>query len=170
VQPENSLGPGIVEHAFLYHNAGAAGVAFLAGLEHQFYGAFPLVFQLIQYFGGAQEHRGMHIMAAGMHDAIVLRLIINLVFFFNGEGVHIGPEGNGTLAGIIAFDKPYHAGSSHYFKGDTHAGQLLLNEGGGIEFLVTEFRVGMEMTTDSDKIGGILFGQLPDLVPEHKLD
>ena len=82
-----------------------------------------------QHFGCAQETGGVRIVAAGMHptwDAAGMRT----VDFLDGQGVHVGPEGNPPRTGIATWNFGDDAGGTALCTptggvGDAHVGQSL---------------------------------------------
>ena len=72
---------------------GAAHGAFFGGLENEFDGAF--IFFPAYYFCGSEEHGGVDVVAAGVHDTFGVGGEGDAGFFFYGEGVHIGTEDDG---------------------------------------------------------------------------
>src|ERR1700761_3530226 len=68
MQSENGLWRWGLQHPFLDHQPRSRRILFLPRLEDQLDRPFPLVFKLIQSPGRSQQHRGMDIMPAGMHD------------------------------------------------------------------------------------------------------
>ena len=69
MQREGGLGLGRgVDQAVLDHQPGA-GIALLAGLEHELDGAGELVAMPMQQVHRLHQHRGVRVMAAGMHPS-----------------------------------------------------------------------------------------------------
>ena len=77
VHAEDAVAGEAVEQAVLDHRLGAAA-ALLGRLEDEMHGAVEVA-RLGEVAGGAQQHRGVAVVAAGMHAARVLRAV--------GEGV-----------------------------------------------------------------------------------
>src|SRR5258707_352109 len=77
----------------------------------------------------------MHVMPTGMHDARVGRFIGYIVFFFNGQGIHIGPEQDRFFFRIFS---PYQCNDAGFYvpagKSNACLRQLLLYEFGSFKF------------------------------------
>ena len=63
----------------------------LCRLEHQLYGSGKLLFMGFQKLRGAKKHGGVHIMAAGVHEAVPAGKFLT-AFLRDGQGIHIRPE------------------------------------------------------------------------------
>ncbi len=89
----------LVQDAELDHEFGAAhgsgGQTFFGGLQDKPKTAGQVFPELGEQFGGAQGDGQVKIVAAGMHDAGVLGGPGFVRRFRDGQGVHIGPPGNG---------------------------------------------------------------------------
>ena len=79
-----------LEQSVVDHHLGAAGQLF-GGLEDEADGAVELA-RLGQVLGGAKQHRGVPIVAAGMHLAVVARAVRHLVRLKQGKRVHVGAQ------------------------------------------------------------------------------
>ena len=76
VLAHNRIHPGILQNPVGDHSFGAAvGGIFLRGLKNQLHTSPEGVFQLRQHHGRAQQHGGMGIVAAGVHNTGILRLV-----------------------------------------------------------------------------------------------
>jgi len=81
-----------LEQPLLYHDA-AAAIALFAGLEDEMDG--PLEFaRRGEIARGAQQHRRMPVMAAAMHQAVMLRAVRKFVQLLHRQAVHVGSEPN----------------------------------------------------------------------------
>ena len=74
VDGEDRVAGEFLEQPVLDHLARAAA-AFLGRLEDEVHGALEVAL-LAQHLGGAQQHRGVAVMAAGMHAAGILRAVL----------------------------------------------------------------------------------------------
>src|SRR5216683_939701 len=79
-----------VEDALFDHQPRAAFI-FLGRLEDEMDGAGEVA-RLGEVFGGAEQHRGVAVMAAGMHPAMMLRGVRETGFLLDRQGVHIGAQ------------------------------------------------------------------------------
>lgn len=102
MEGEAHLGTGVFQYPAGQHGLGS-GEALLVRLKHQLHGALQFALVVPEQSGGAQKHGGMHIVAAGVHIAVV-RLKGQVRFVTHPQGVHIGPEQD-TFAGILSRDR-----------------------------------------------------------------
>lgn len=84
--------PESIEHALAHHHLATAAVLFRR-LEDQRHTAAEAT-RLGQVFRGPEQHRGMAVMAAGMHDARHGRSMGNPGFLSDRQSVHIGTQPN----------------------------------------------------------------------------
>ena len=77
VDREDRVAGEFLEQAVLDHRP-AAAAALLGRLEDEVHGAVEVAL-LAQDLGGAQQHRRVAVMAAGMHAAVVLRAMLEIV-------------------------------------------------------------------------------------------
>ena len=61
----------------------------------------------------------MHIVPASVHHTCMLRLVGNVILFYNGQCIHICPKGDNFLTGVFPFDESYHTRCGLYLKWDT---------------------------------------------------
>ncbi|MNN64232.1 hypothetical protein D3C81_1796630 [compost metagenome] len=71
---------------------------FFRRLEDEQDRACQLLPEGCQRFGGSQQHRGMGIMAAGMHNSRIHRFVRQLILLPNRQSIHIGPQQNDRTA------------------------------------------------------------------------
>ena len=57
----------------------------------------------------AQQHRGMPVMAAGVHLAVIHRAMVEFVAFLDVKRVHIGAQPDGAVR-ITALERAHDAG------------------------------------------------------------
>src|SRR5205823_5262531 len=107
-------------------------------------------------------------MPTGMHHAFVFRPVFHLILFLNGQCIHISAESYDLFPGIFSLDQANHAGLSHYIKRNSETVQLLLNEFRGFKFLVTQFRISMQMMPNLDKFISVLPCQCFDGLLQHE--
>ena len=98
VNHQGCVGSGIFQHAGGNHVL-AALENFLRRLEHEL--DHPVQFRFVgfQNFRRAQQHGGVHIMAAGVHPSVFAGEI-HVGFLGNGQGVHIRPKQYHFSAGL----------------------------------------------------------------------
>ena len=86
---------------------------FLRRLEDEANGAVEPAF-LSQDLRRTEQHRRVAVMAAGMHDARVLRAIGHVRLFGDAQGVHIGPKRDRPVA-IAALQRADDARAANTF-------------------------------------------------------
>ena len=94
VHAEDLLAGELVEQPVLHHRLGAAA-ALLGRLEDEMDGAVEVA-RRREILGGAQQHRGVAVMAAGMHAALVLAAVIERVVLVHRQGIHVGAQPDGA--------------------------------------------------------------------------
>ena len=93
MEPENGLH--VLEEPVFHHVPGPTGRGqFFRRLEQDPHTALDFFFPAEQPQDGFQQSGDMDIMAAGMHDARILRSVGKSGGFFHGKGINIGPEGH----------------------------------------------------------------------------
>ena len=90
VHAEDRVAREPLEQPVLDHRLGAAD-ALLGGLEDEIHGAVEIA-RRGEVPGGAQQHRGVAVVAAGMHAALVRRAVIEGVRFLHRQRVHVGAQ------------------------------------------------------------------------------
>ena len=121
-------GPDIVAVEWLLgqHERGAAGVALLAGLEEG-QNRTPECGCGGELLHNPEEHGGMDVVSAGVHDAVVLRPPRDVVLFGNGQGVDVGAQHDGMFVVFGGFRPPdgcQHAGLGDSAVSDSEAGRV----------------------------------------------
>src|SRR5690606_36967654 len=97
----------------------STGVFLFTRLENQFYGTRPILLCFMEYPCRTKQAGSMHIMAAGVHDAIVFGTVTGIIFFVNRECIHVSSQGNDTITRLTAPDQTDYSGIRFYFTGDT---------------------------------------------------
>ncbi len=132
MKPEDGVEP--LERPLLDH-AAAAGLAFvvpalLARLKEQsdVAGELAAVGPGLEQGGRSQQHRGVGVVTAGVHDAGPFRVELGAVLLEDGERVHVGPQPH-RGAGGVALDVAHNAGlGDAAFEADTEVGQRRLHQ------------------------------------------
>ena len=143
VQAEHHVHREALEQPLLDHDPPAAFML-LRRLENEIHGAVEVA-QPAQRLGRAEKHCRMAVVAAGVHPAVVRRMVRKGIQFLQGQGVHVGAQadrapaaaagklGHHTGAGYPAMDLE---AESLEIIGDLLRGSLLV-EG--------QFRMGMDI-------------------------
>ena len=80
-------------HQPILEHGASAGAAFLGRLEDQHGGAVEIA-GLGQVLGGAEQHGGVAVMAAGMHLARHGRAMLEIGLLMDRQRVHVGAHGD----------------------------------------------------------------------------
>src|SRR5579859_3352627 len=111
---------------------------------------------LAQKSGDGQCDGSVPIVSAGMHLAIHLRTVVYLIRFVNGQGVHVGTNGQSFSTGLASFSaqQPYDSRLSdtglHF---QTKSAEPLGNDARGAYLLKGQFWMPMQVPTCCYKIG-----------------
>jgi hypothetical protein len=120
----------------LFHHHFAAAAAFLGRLEHDIGGAGEVA-RLREIARGAEQHRRMAVVAAGVHAALVLRLVREGVQLLHRQAVHVGAQRNAFPVGP-ALDHAHHTGLL----------QVGRHDGRGAALLEGELRMSVQVAPD----------------------
>ena len=100
--------------------------------------------------GRAQQHSGVRIVAAGVHHAGVLRFIRRVRFLQDGQGVHVGADGDGRPA--AGAHLAHHAGAPDAgFDVNAQLGERVGYKCGRSEFLEPKFGMGVDVAPQADE-------------------
>lgn len=139
--------------AALFHVVAGFRADFLGHLEEEFYGAGDLVLMGGEELCRAEEHGRVAVMAAGVHDARILRAVgLAGGGLLNGEGVDVCAE-HDRRAGIFAAEGADAAGDVREGL-HLHAGsaELLCDALRGADLLRAQLRVCVEPAAEVDDI------------------
>ena len=155
VHREHGIAREFVEQPLLHHDP-ATAEPLLAGLENEMHGAVEIA-RRGEIARRAEQHRGMPVMAAGMHLAVMRRAVRKLVHLLHRQAVHVGPEPD--RAQRVA--APYRADHARLGEAAMHLdapfGELYRDNIGGA--LLLEPDLGMRVDVAADR------GQLVEIVP-----
>ena len=99
--------------------------------------------------GGAEQHRGVPVMAAGMHLAGILRGMGEAVLLMDVQGVHIGAKPDGALSRPLADDRTDNARAADALADlDAPFAQLRGDDRGGAHLLEAGLRMRMDVAAD----------------------
>ena len=133
------------DQAVLDHRRGA-GAALLGRLENHHGGAGEIA-RLGEIFGGAEQHRGVAVMAAGVHLARHRRFVRQAGFFLERQRIHVGAQADDLVAGLAAADDADDAGAAD--AGDhlvaAEALELVGDRRRGAVHVVVQFRMGVNI-------------------------
>ena len=154
VQSENGVHRELLEQPLFNHPQGAAS-GLLGGLEDEMNRAVEIQPRPVfaEVAGGTEQHRGMPVVAAGVHPAGVDGTVSKIIFFHDRQRIHVGAQADGARAAALA-QSADNAGSG---QATVHfqpiGGQLTRYKIRRSLFHEGQFRVGMQLTPDSFDIG-----------------
>ena len=113
--------------------------------------------QIFPVFGhvacGAEQHRGVAVVSAGMHVPLVSRTVWAVILLQQGQRVHIGTQTDRTRT-VPPAQNADDAGSG---QSSVHlqsiAGQLASDQLGGPRLVESEFRVSVDVTPNRREFG-----------------
>jgi hypothetical protein len=116
------------------------------------------VARLRQVPGRGQQHGGVAVVAAGVHAAVVLRAVREVVLLLQRQRVQVGAQADGALAVAAA----QHADDAGAGDAGVHLeapfAQLVGHDLRGAVLLEAEFRVGMDVAAQRDEAGDVREG------------
>ena len=135
-------------------------IAFFVGLEEELYVAAKRIAVRRKNFGSAHQRRGMQIMPAGVHNARVFRGEGEAGFLLNRKCVDVGAKADG-LARLTAVKDAENARFGAGANFNAQLLQILFDERGGTLLAATEFRMGMNVAAEGNKLflQGFCFAQ-----------
>jgi hypothetical protein len=91
------------EQPFVDHRLRSAG-ALLRGLEHEDDRPRQLIAYAGEQVSGAGQEGDVHVVAAGVHDAVDLRRVVQPGQLLHGQRIHIAPQQHGRSGPAAAQD------------------------------------------------------------------
>jgi hypothetical protein len=144
VHAENGFDGIFLQYTLLDHQSRSA-LILLGGLEDEMDrpGEIPCFCEVL---GGAQQHRGMAVMTAGMHAAALLRDMREFILFLDVQSVHVGTQGDCTVTRHRSFEGADHTGSGDAaLDGYPEGLEALRDQLGGLVFLEGGFWMDMDL-------------------------
>ena len=152
VEPEDRLDARLVERAFLDHHLGAAH-GLLRRLEEELDGAGEVAAPLGEEARGAEQDRGVDVVAAGVHLARHLRAVGHVLAVLERQRVDVGAQRD-ARSRPGALDGAEHAGLRDAVAvGNAELVEQRLHARGGAVLLEAELGVAMEIAADLDQPG-----------------
>jgi hypothetical protein len=166
VHPIDRIDGEPLEQAFVDH-CGRSTLAFLGRLEDEVHRAREIRVPG-QIPCGAEQHRRVAVMTAGMHFARYRGLVGEPCPLFDVQGVHICPEGDGALTRLPALQGADDAGSGDADMSlDSPVLQLLGHERGGSNLFKPGLGMGVDVATDGDEFAFVGLDPGQDLIRHH---
>ena len=155
------------DQAVLHHGL-RAGAALLGRLEDHHRGAGEIA-RLGEVFGGSQQHRGVAVVAAGVHLAGHRRLIRQAGLLLERQRIHVGAQPHhlaaGLATGLAAADDADDAGAAdagHHLVA-AEILELFRHRGGRAMHVVLQLRMHMHVAAP----GGDLVVQVGDAIDDR---
>ncbi len=151
MQAEHRLDRKALEQAILDHHRRPA-FRFLGRLEDE-HGDAVEIRVVGQVAGGAEQHGGMAVVAAGVHLALVFRVMREFVQFAQRQRVHVGAQANhaGRGAGAQHADHTGFGDAAMDFQ--AIAFQLAGHDVGRPVLVEGQFGMGMDVTAQGRQFG-----------------
>ena len=149
MQAHHRIDCGVVEHSFFDHRQRPGDL--FVGLEHEFDRSRDGVSVLRENLGGHQKHGHVGVMATGMHHARVLRLVVNIVFFVDRQGIHIRPQ-HQHRTGARSLQNGHHSGLGHAPRAQTEFLKIGFNHFGGTILFKAQLGILVEIPPQSDQL------------------
>ena len=109
-------------------------------------------------FGRCQQHRGVAVVPASVHLALVFAGVGEGVELLHGQGVDVGAQANAApaSAAVTPVHDAHHACGAHAaVNGDAPVGQLFGHHIGGAHFLKAKLRVCMNIFANGRDAGRV---------------
>ncbi len=159
VHAEQHVARKALEQAVGDHRLRAAQ-AFLGRLEDEVHRAVEVA-RLRQIARRAQQHRGVAVMTAGVHAALVLRAVVEAVGLVDRQRVHVGAQADRLVRAAVAKHADDTRASDAAVHLDAEALETLRDEVGGAVLLEAQFRVRVQVAPPGGEFG-MEFGDAGD--------
>jgi hypothetical protein len=141
-----------LEQSFPDHDL-AAAAAFLGGLEHEVRGAGEVA-GLREIARRPEQHRGVAIVAAGVHAARVSRAVLEGVAFLDRKAIHVGAKRDAFRAVLPARNDADHPGLGEPgMRFDAQLAQIVGDDPGCSLLLEGQFRMRVNVAPDAGQLG-----------------
>ena len=141
----------LCEQAVFEHHPGAA-LRFLGGLENEVDGAVESVG--VAVFGevarGAEQHRAVAVVAAGVHFPRLRRAVREIVLFRERQRVEVGAQADGARAAAFAQDSDDAGLGQSAMDFEAIGGELARDQVGAARFAEREFGMGVQVAAKRD--------------------
>jgi hypothetical protein len=150
VEREDRVARKLIEQPFFDHDPAAAPALF-GRLEDQVHGALEIPGRR-KISGGAEQHRRVPVVAAGVHAAVMGRAVGEIVQLLDRQRVHIGAQPNrtGRIAVANGADHPGAGEPAVYLAPEL--GQPGRDEVSGALLGKSELRMGMNIASDRSQL------------------
>ncbi len=140
-----------VKQPVFHHHAGT-GKTFFARLEHQHGGAVEVA-RFREVARGANQHGGVAVVAATVHEALLARLPGEVVVLGQRQGIHVGTQADGPTA-VAPLQATDDAGTGQTaIDLQAVAAECLGDDRRRTEFLERQFRMGVQVMAPRLQLG-----------------
>ena len=146
-----------VKQPVFHHHAGT-GKTFFARLEHQHGGAVEVA-RFREVARGANQHGGVAVVAATVHEALFARLPGEVVVLGQRQGIHVGAQAHHAAAGRAAPpNDAHHARAPDAVVDLIHTAELqrFLDAFAGVNLFKTQLGMGVQVTPQCRQLGVVL--------------
>lgn len=154
MEAEDIVDPWFLQHTGFNHRLcpSSSLCGFLGWLKEELHGALQVGSMFGEDSGCPKKHSDVAVMSACVHDPFGLGRELLASKLLKGEGVHVSAEGH-RITGSTSFKDPHHSCSSdpglHKY---AVVSQLTCDQSGGFPLTEGEFRVGVNLSPDSDEV------------------
>ena len=161
MQCENRIGLRVAQRSGLDHSSGS-GPDFLRRLKQQSNLAGELILQPGQYHAGANEHRNVPVVSAGVGQASMLGCIRFARGFGNRQGVHVRTQSDGftRVGASYSCDNPRTRDACLHVQ--PHRTQCIGGASCGRLFGKSSFRLGVNRPAHTGHLAGDTGGLMGD--------
>ena len=110
------------------------------------------VTHFIEDHGGPKHGGGMYVVPACVHFAVVLRPKRDVVFFMNGECIHVGSQRDTWSFTALPYRRQYSRFCESRLKGNIEFRKRFLYELARLDFLILQFRMSVNRPPQIDDL------------------
>ena len=153
VLAEDGVHVGVLHDARRHQRPCAAGHGILAGLKDELHRARKGVPHMAQGLGRAQQHGGVQVVAAGVHDALRLAGKGHAGLLVDRQRVDVGAERHALAGSLAAVEQTHHCGGQGLLDlVHAHLLQLTPDQGAGAHLLHPHLRMGVDVPPDGHQL------------------
>ncbi len=154
VHGEDGVAGEALQQPVVEHRAGTAEALF-GRLEDQLQGAAP-VRRLDQVPGCGEEHRGVAVVAAGVHAPAVAAAVAEPRGLDDRQRIHVRPQAEPPRAVALAEDADHAGAADPFVHFVAPAAQAFGDQRGGASLLEAQFGMGVDVLAQATQVVGDL--------------